>query len=372
MDAKEHAMGVPIDKDDGRTLDNPVGTDGLSFVEFSAADTAPIASLLGRLGFEEVARHKSRSIALWRQGGIDVLLNDDPSTYGVGFAKLHGPCISAIAFRVADAGLARRRALDNGVVDYAGDRGALSVDAPALDGIGHSLLYLVSPEVERAVKEGEFVPLRGDVLPEVAGAGFTVIDHLTHNVMAGNLERWAGFYRDAFNFREVFYLDAKGQKTGFRTRAMKSPCNGICIPVNEPTDPKSQVQEYIDEYKGEGVQHLALLSGDLVRSVERIAGNGIPVMDIPDSYYEAIDARMPGHGQDVARLRANAILVDGDRREDGSWSILLQLFSRNLVGPIFFEFIERKGNEGFGNNNAIALFEAIERDQIKRGVVDAR
>ena len=183
------------------------------------------------------------------------------------------------------------------------------------------------------------------------------------------MERWAAFYRDAFNFREVFYLDTKAKKTGLRTRAMKSPCNKICIPVNEPTDPESQIQEYIDVYQGEGVQHLALLSHDLHSSVEKVAQSGIPVMDIPDSYYEGVDARMPGHGEDVARLKADGILLDGEREPDGSWNKLFQLFSHNLVGPIFFEFIERRGNEGFGNNNAKALFEAIERDQIDRGVV---
>ena len=362
-------MGVPVEMGPAKVHDNPLGTDGIPFIEFSAVDVTPIAALLDKLGFRHIASHRERSVALWRQGKIDVLLNDDTSTYGVNFAKLHGPCISAIAFRVADEAEACKRAADNGIVYYEDDRGVLTIGAPAMDGIGHSLLYLMTRETEERIKAEEFVPLSDDVLPQVPGAGFLEIDHLTHNVMAGNMERWTSFYREAFNFREVFYLDTKGQKTGFRTRAMKSPCNRICIPVNEPTDPQSQIQEYIDEYKGEGVQHLAFLSNDLSGSVEKIAGNGIPLMEIPDSYYEAIDARMPGHGQDVARLKANGILIDGDRQGDGDWDILLQLFSKNLVGPIFFEFIERRGNEGFGNNNAKALFEAIERDQMKRGVV---
>lgn len=365
-------MGAPVElHPSDKPHDNPVGTNGIPLIEFSAVDVAPIASLLERLGFEHIADHRRLAVSLWRQGEMDVLLNADASTYGVNFAKAHGPCISAISFRVADERLACERAAAHGIVYYEGDRGSLTIDAPAMDGIGHSLLYLMTEETERRVKTNEFTPLLGETLPEVAGVGFVEIDHLTHNVMEGNMERWAAFYRDAFNFREVFYLDTKGQKTGLRTRAMKSPCNRICIPVNEPTDPGSQIQEYIDQYKGEGVQHLALLSNDLNTSVEKIAQSGIPFMEIPDTYYQQVDGRMPGHGQDVSRLRSNGILIDGDREPDGSWNMLLQLFSKNVVGPIFFEFIERRGNDGFGNNNAKALFEAIERDQIKRGVVAA-
>ncbi|NYZ15834.1 4-hydroxyphenylpyruvate dioxygenase [Azospirillum sp. RWY-5-1] len=366
-------MGVPIERASDRTApgqvhDNPVGTNGIPFIEFSAADIRPVADLLGRLGFRPVARHRTQSVALWRQGGIDILLNDDPATHGTAFAGRHGPCISALSFRVADVALAKARAEAGGAEPYRGERGATAVEAVAMTGIGGSLLYLVDEETERRIKEQEFIPLEGDSLPDVPGVGFLEIDHLTHNVAAGNMDRWTEFYRDAFNFRDVFYLNTKGQKTGFRTRAMKSPCGRICIPVNEPTDPKSQIQEYIDVYKGEGVQHLAFLSGDLNGSIERIAGAGIPMMDIPDSYYDGVDARMPGHGQDLARLKANGILMDGER-EEGAWTILLQIFSKNLIGPIFFEFIERRDNDGFGDNNAKALFEAIERDQMKRGVV---
>jgi 4-hydroxyphenylpyruvate dioxygenase len=365
-------MGAPLEK--GRSEDsyaNPAGTDGIPLIEFSAEDVTPVGNLLSRLGFKPIADHRTLAVSLWRQGEIDILLNSDPSTYGVHFAKAHGPCISAISFRIADEVVACARAAENGIVAYDGGRGALTVEAPAMDGIGNSLLYLMTRETEDRIKQTAFVPREGDSLPEVPGVGFVSIDHLTHNVMAGNLERWADFYRNAFNFREVFYLDTQGKKTGLRTRAMKSPCNRICIPVNEPTDPQSQIQEYIDEYHGEGVQHLALLSADLNDSVERIAESGIPLMEIPDSYYLGVDERMPDHGQDVARLKSNGILIDGDREPGGAWTLLLQLFSKNVVGPIFFEFIERRGNEGFGNNNAKALFEAIERDQIARGVVEA-
>ncbi|PWC47020.1 4-hydroxyphenylpyruvate dioxygenase [Azospirillum sp. TSA6c] len=366
-------MGVPFERASdhtsaGQVFDNPVGTNGISFIEFSAADVRPITDLLARLGFRPIARHRARSVTLWRQGAIDMLVNEDPATHGVAFAGIHGPCISALSFRVADVTLAKARAVASGAEPYQGERGSTAVQGIALTGIGGSLLYLIDEETERRIRTEEFIPLEGDELPEVPGVGFLEIDHLTHNVTAGNMDRWTEFYREAFNFRDVFYLDTRGQKTGFRTRAMRSPCGRICIPVNEPTESKSQIQEYIDVYKGEGVQHLAFLSGDLNRSIESIAGNGIPVMEIPDSYYDGVEGRMPGHSQDLSRLKANGILIDGEREEAG-WNILLQIFSKNLIGPIFFEFIERRGNDGFGNNNAKALFEAIERDQMKRGVV---
>ncbi len=268
-------MGVPVELEIRKTYENPVGTDGIPFIEFSAIDPKPIADVLMRSGFEEIARHRTKAITFWRQGDIDVLLNSDSSTYGYGFAERHGPCISAISFRVADVQLGRDRSLENGIVVYDGDRGELPVDTLAMDGIGHSLLYLMTREQEQRIKANEFLPHQGSSLRDVKGAGFYEIDHLTHNVMEGNMNRWADFYRNAFNFREVFYLDTKGEKTGLRTRAMKSPCNRICIPVNEPTDKESQVQEYIDQYKGEGVQHLAFSSDDLNGSIEQISGNGI-------------------------------------------------------------------------------------------------
>ncbi|HKV00149.1 MAG TPA: 4-hydroxyphenylpyruvate dioxygenase [Vineibacter sp.] len=367
-------MGAPVEKPGpGTAYDNPAGTDGMAFIEFSAADPAPIADLFRKLGFQEIGRHATRAIGFWRQGDIDLFLNSDPGTHGARFSAVHGPCISAIAFRVRDAAAAFDRACALGAVPYDDGVGPRAVDGRALVGIGGSLLYLVDAAAEHAIKHQAFRPLRGERLEAVRGAGFQAVDHLTHNVLGGHVERWADFYRRIFNFREVFYLDAKGTKTGFRTRAMKSPCNKICIPVNEPTDPQSQIQEYIDVYKGEGVQHIALLSGNLNASIEAIAGSGIAMQAIPDSYYAGVDARLPGHGQDLARLKRNGILVDGERDPStGAWGLLLQIFSKNLLGPIFFEFIERRGNEGFGEGNAKALFEAIERDQIERGVVVAQ
>jgi len=365
-------MGVPVEKNPAAHHDNPAGTDGMAFVEFAAIDPRPMAGLFEKLGFRRIAEVDGRDISLWRQGGVDIVLNADPETHGGAFARLHGPCISAIAFHVHDAKAAFERAVKMGATAYGDETGPRVVDGLALSGIGGSLLYLIDDASEVSFKTKLF-NLKDPRAPAVPGVGFLTVDHLTHNVRAGQLDVWVDFYRRIFNFREVFYLDTKGTKTGFRTRAMRSPCNGICIPVNEPTDPQSQIQEYIDLYKGEGVQHLAFLSSDLNGSIESIAGAGIPVQAIPESYYANVDARLPGHGQDLSRLKRNGILVDGEHNDaDDSWGLLLQIFSKNLIGPIFFEFIERRNNEGFGEGNAKALFEAIERDQIERGVVAAQ
>jgi len=358
-------MGIPIDKTAAAVRDNPAGTQGMAFIEFSAPDPSVLTTLFARLGFVEVAWHRTKPISLWRQGGVDFLVNSDPAGHAQGFADAHGPCVSAIAFRVQDAAQAFARARSFGAKAYDGTA-ARGVPGLALDGIGGSLLYLIDEGAQQAI-DAEFT-WAADTAPR--GVGLVAVDHLTHCVEQGQMDKWCDFYRDIFGFRDVFYLDAKGKATGFRTRAMKSPCDGICIPVNEPTEAESQVQEYIDRYKGEGVQHVALASDDLNATVEAVAGSGIGFMTIPPSYYDGVDDRLPGHGNDLARLKRNGILIDGV--QDGArWNLLLQIFSKPLLGPIFFEFIERRDNDGFGEGNAKALFEAIERDQIARGVVQA-
>jgi len=365
-------MGAPIEHPDdvARAFDNPAGTNGLAFVEFSSRDTALFTDLFSRLGFNEEARHPTKHASLWKQAGITFLLNGEPDTHGGRFSALHGPCISRIAFRVADAQRAGRRALELGGAAYQNSEGLPVVTAGVvLAGIGGSLLELLDPSAEAALL-AQFEPVRAVRAEKTGDAGFLEIDHLTHNVHPGHLEQWADFYRRVFNFREVFYMDARGSRTGMRTRAMKSPCNKICIPVNEPTEPQSQIQEFIDQYHGEGVQHIALRSGDLNRSMQILKPRPLPTHVVPEAYYAAIDKRLPGHGQNVEELRRNGILLDGNRDPStGTWELLLQVFSRNLFGPIFFEFIERRGNEGFGEGNAQALFEALERDQMERGVV---
>ncbi len=356
-------MGIPIEKTAAAGRDNPAGTEGMAFIEFSAPDPDVLTGLFARLGFTEVARHRARPLTIWRQGGIDFIVNADPEGHARRFADAHGPSVSAIAFRVKDGPRAFGRATSLGATAHRGDA---TLPGLVLDGIGGSLLYLIDAASQQAIDAGfDWEP---DAAP--AGAGLVAVDHLTHCVEQGQMDKWCDFYRDIFGFRDVFYLDAKGTATGFRTRAMKSPCDGICIPVNEPTEAASQVQEYIDLYKGEGVQHVALAARDLNETLEAVAGRGIGFMNIPASYYDGVDGRLPGHGQDIARLRRNGVLVDGV--QDGAqWKLLLQIFSKPLLGPIFFEFIERRDNDGFGEGNAKALFEAIERDQIARGVVQA-
>ncbi|MEI9889215.1 MAG: 4-hydroxyphenylpyruvate dioxygenase [Rhizomicrobium sp.] len=362
-------MGAPVDRNaDGSPHDNPMGTAGLAFIEFSAADPAPLETLFRDLGFVQAATHAARRISLWRQNDIRFLLNADGDTQGGRFAAEHGPGVSAIAFRVADAAAALETAAAQGAC--ACDGGApKSVDAPALNGIGGSLLYLVDAAGEDEMLARAFPGIGGAA---VVGGGFTAVDHLTHNVRAGGLEEWADFYKRLFGFREVFYLDARGSATGFRTYALMSPCNRICIPINEPSDPKSQIQEFIDQFRGEGVQHIALATEDICASVEGLPAAALAFMPIPQSYYGGVERRLPEHGQDLERLKRNAVLIDGERNpETGGWNLLLQIFSKNAVGPLFFEFIQREGNDGFGEGNARALFEAIERDQIERGVVAA-
>ena len=348
--------------------ENPLALQGMAFVEFSAVDVAPIAALFRRLGFVETQRHPSRALGIWAQGGIRFLLNSEPGTHGHAFASAHGPSISAIAFRTANATVARDKALARGAARYSG-LGRPTVDVPVLEGIGGSLLYLVDGEEWNRVCAGFSVaqkPAPGE------SCGLVGVDHLTHNVRAGELERWVRYYKEVFGFHEIFYLEARGAATGFRTKAMRSPCRGICIPINEPTDQKSQIQEFIDRYRGEGVQHVALSTPAIYDSVELLRRRDIPFMQVLDSYYDQVDARIPGHGENLQRLRATRVLIDGSRRsEDERWKLLLQIFSEPLVGPIFLELIQRAGNEGFGDANARALFEAIEQEQVRRGALAA-
>jgi 4-hydroxyphenylpyruvate dioxygenase len=349
--------------------DDPVGLQGMAFVEFSATDSASVAALLGRLGFTEIGRHSSRALGVWAQGAIRLLLNSQPGTHGYEFARVHGPSISSIAFLADDSVKARDRALARGATAYIGEPPP-AFGAPALEGIGGSLLYLIDKEgwdhfystcnpVEARERDGN--------------CGLVAIDHLTHNVRVGELERWVRYYKEVFGFHEFYYLDAQGTSTGFRTKAVRSSRGGIRIPINEPTDPKSQIQEFIDRYQGEGVQHIALSTPTIYASVEALRHRGIPFMQVLDSYYDSVDERLPGHRQSLEQLRSTRVLIDGSRQnEDQEWKLLLQIFSEALVGPIFFEIIQRKGNEGFGDANARALFEAIEQDQIRRGVLSPR
>jgi 4-hydroxyphenylpyruvate dioxygenase len=317
------------------------------------------------LGFRPVARHRSKDVTLYRQGDINFVLNAEPDSFAQAFAKVHGPSVCAIAFRVKDAAKAYQRALDLGAEPAETTAGPMELNIPAIKGIGGSLIYLVDRYGESSIYDIDFVPT-GEASE---GVGLTYVDHLTHNVHQGRMDRWAEFYERLFNFREIRYFDIEGQLTGLKSRAMTAPCGKIRIPINESSDDKSQIAEYLEAYKGEGIQHIAMGTDDIHGTVEALKGLGMKFMDVPDTYYEQIDERLPDHGEHVERLAQNRILIDGAPTEDGG--LLLQIFTDTVIGPIFFEIIQRKGDEGFGEGNFKALFESIELDQIRRGVLKA-
>jgi 4-hydroxyphenylpyruvate dioxygenase len=346
---------------------NPMGTDGFEFVEYTAPDAAALGRLFERLGFVAVARHRSKNVTLYRQGGVNFIVNAEPESFAQAFARLHGPSVCAIAFRVRDAAKAYQRALALGARPVAGKVGPMELNIPAIDGIGGSLLYFVDRYGDHTIYDVDFVPVPG-ADPEPAGVGLAGIDHLTHNVHQGRMNQWAGFYEKLFNFRELRYFDIEGKLTGLRSKAMTSPCGKIRIPINESADDRSQIEEYLAAYRGEGIQHIALAARDIYATVETLRDAGIKFQDVPDTYYERVDARLAGHGEDLARLRRDRILIDGAPAAGSG--LLLQIFTDTMIGPIFFEIIERKGNDGFGEGNFRALFESIELDQIRRGVLD--
>jgi 4-hydroxyphenylpyruvate dioxygenase len=349
---------------------NPMGTDGFEFVEYTAPDPDDLAKLFRRLGFSAIARHRSKHVTLWRQGDVNFIVNAEPDSFAQSFARVHGPSACAMALRVADAGKAYARAVELGARGVAGRVGPMELNIPAIEGIGGSLLYLVDRYgAKGSIYDVDFVAIDGASLdPALApvGAGFTGIDHLTHNVHRGRMDDWAGFYQRLFNFRELRYFDIEGKLTGLKSKAMTSPCGKIRIPINESSDDKSQIEEYLRAYHGEGIQHVALATGDIVATVRALQASGMAFMDPPPAtYHDMIDERLPGHGEEVETLRRHGILIDGSP----GGGLLLQIFTKTVIGPIFFEIIQRKGDEGFGEGNFRALFESIERDQIKRGVL---
>jgi 4-hydroxyphenylpyruvate dioxygenase len=352
----------------GDLWENPMGTQGFEFVEYTAEDTEALDRLFRAMGFRPVARHRSKAVTHYRQGGINFIVNAEPKSFAQSFARVHGPSVCAIAFRVRDAARAFDRAVELGAEPYQGRIGPMELNIPAIRGIGGSLIYLVDRGESPSIYDVDFKPLDG--VPSDPKVGLSEIDHLTHNVFQGRMRLWSEFYERLFNFREIRYFDIEGKLTGLRSQAMTSPCGKIRIPINESADDKSQITEYLNAYRGEGIQHIALSTDDIYATVETLRDRGLEFMDPPpDSYYEAVDKRLPGHGEDLDRLRANAILIDGAPTKDGGR--LLQIFTRTVIGPIFFEIIQRKGDEGFGEGNFKALFEAMEQDQVRRGVLQA-
>jgi 4-hydroxyphenylpyruvate dioxygenase len=350
--------------------DNPMGTFGFEFIEFTAEDTEALGRLFETMGFRAVARHRSKAVTHYRQNDTNFLVNAEPRSFAQSFARVHGPSVCAVGFRVRDAAQAFVRAVELGAEPQHGQVGPMELNIPAIRGVGGSLIYLVDRAANPSIYDIDFVPIEGPDVSLPDTGGLTYIDHLTHNVFRGRMDLWAGFYERLFNFREIRYFDIEGKQTGLRSRAMTSPCGKIRIPINESADDKSQIAEYLAAYKGEGIQHIALGSDDIYATVEALKTRGIELMDPPpDDYYAALDERLPGHGEDVERMRRNGILIDGAPTDDGG--ILLQIFTRTVIGPVFFEIIQRKGDEGFGEGNFRALFEAMEQDQIRRGVLQA-
>jgi 4-hydroxyphenylpyruvate dioxygenase len=355
------------------TTANPAGTDGFEFVEFTAKDAEALGQLFERMGFVRTALHRSKDVWLYRQGEINFIVNAEPHSAAQRFARVHGPSACAMAFRVHDAALGLRRAIELGAKDVKGTAGPMELNIPAIEGIGESLIYLVDRYEAPSIYDVDFIPLPG-VSQKPTGAGLKVIDHLTHNVRKGHMGDLAAFYERLFNFREIRYFDITGEYTGLTSRALTSPCGKIRIPINESKadegSPKlDQVAEFIQEYRGEGIQHIALATDDILGTWDRLKAAGVRFMaPPPDTYYEMLEERLPGHGQPTEELRKRGILLDG-----GDGKYLLQIFTEPCIGPIFFEIIQRKGDDGFGNGNFQALFLSLERDQIRRGVfkVDA-
>ena len=361
--------------------ENPMGTDGFEFVEYAAPDPKALGALFVQMGFTAIARHRHKDVTLYRQGDINFIINAEKDSFAQRFARKHGPSVCAIALRVKDAAFAYRRALELGAWGFDNKNGPMELNIPAIKGVGDSLIYLVDRWRGKGAAEGvpanaigdisiydvDFVAIPGAEANPV-GHGLTYIDHLTHNVFRGRMKEWAEFYEQLFNFREVRYFDIEGKLTGLKSKAMTSPCGKIRIPINESSDDKSQIAEYLDQYHGEGIQHIALGTDDVYGSVQAMRDTGIVFQDTIETYYELVNRRLPNHGENLDELRRLRILIDGHSNETER-ELLLQIFTQTVIGPIFFEIIQRKGDQGFGEGNFRALFESIELDQIKRGVL---
>ncbi|MCA8102647.1 4-hydroxyphenylpyruvate dioxygenase [Burkholderia contaminans] len=351
-------------------FDNPMGLMGFEFVEFASPVAGVLEPVFERLGFTLVARHRSKDAVLYRQGDINFIVNRDPGSPAAYFAAEHGPSACGLAFRVRDAHAAYARALELGAQPLDMPTGPMELRLPAIKGIGGAPLYLIDRFMDReSIYDIDFRFIEG-VDRHPVGHGLKTIDHLTHNVYRGRMAFWARFYEKLFNFREIRYFDISGEYTGLTSKAMTAPDGKIRIPLNEESSKGvGQIEEFLMKFNGEGVQHIALLSDDLPSTIDKLAMAGVPLMTAPgDTYYEMLEERLPGHGESVSELQTRGILIDGSTAGDKP-RLLLQIFSDTLLGPVFFEFIQRKGDDGFGEGNFKALFESIERDQIRRGVV---
>jgi 4-hydroxyphenylpyruvate dioxygenase len=351
-------------------FDNPIGTDGFEFVEFTGPDPEAIKRFFETFGFTAVAKHRSKNVLRFKQGDINFILNMEPEGQPAAFRQTHGQSANAMAFRVKDAQHAIREAVKRGAKEVKGPVGPMELNIPAIEGIGGANLYFVDRYGAASIYDIDFRPIEGADEAK-ASAGLTYIDHLTHNLHRGNMKVWADYYERIFNFREIRYFDIEGKHgTGLFSKAMTSPCGKIRIPLNESQDDKSQIEEFLREYRGEGIQHIALGTDDIFATVEELRRRGMKFQETPATYFEGVDARIGPHGEDLARLAKNQILIDGAPSK--GQGLLLQIFTQNALGPVFFEIIQRKGNDGFGEGNFKALFDSIELDQIRRGVLQEK
>ncbi len=361
--------------------DNPMGTDGFEFVEYAAPDPVALGQQFETMGFTPIAKHRTKNVTLYRQGEVNYIINAEPNSFAQRFARQHGPSVCAMAFRVTDAKQAYERALELGAWGFDNHTGPMELNIPAIKGIGDSLIYFVDRwHGKNAAATGaignisiydvDFVPIAAaPAAPK--GFGLTYIDHLTHNVHRGRMKEWADFYERLFNFREVRYFDIEGKLTGLKSKAMTSPCGKIRIPINESSDDKSQIAEYLDLYHGEGIQHIAMGTDDIYATVDAMRMRGVLFQDTIATYYDLVNRRLPNHGENLDELKRLRILIDGATHQGAPNELLLQIFTQTVIGPIFFEIIQRKGDQGFGEGNFRALFESIELDQVRRGVLKA-
>ncbi|WP_372604458.1 4-hydroxyphenylpyruvate dioxygenase [Actibacterium sp.] len=350
------------------TADNPAGTDGFEFVEFAHPEPQVLRHLFTQMGYTHVATHKTRAVELWQQGDISYLLNAQPGSHASRFIDLHGPCAPSMGWRVVDAEHAYRHAIAKGATPFEGPGKVM--DVPAIVGIGGSLIYFIEGVHQASPYNDEFNWISAANPP---GVGFYYLDHLTHNVHKGNMDKWFHFYGDIFNFHEIRFFDIQGKYTGLFSRALTSPCGRIRIPINEDRGETGQIVAYLKKYRGEGIQHIAVGAYDIYDATDAIAQRGLKFMPGPPaSYYAMSQDRVHGHSEPLERMQKHGILIDGEGVLDGGETrILLQIFSKTVIGPIFFEFIQRKGDDGFGEGNFRALFESIEREQIESGELKA-
>jgi len=346
---------------------NPLKLCGIEFTEYASPDSDFMEKAFYGFGFSKTKKFKGRDIDYFNQNDIHFLLNREVEGFSKEFAKKHGPAICSMGWRVEDADFAFTEAIKRGA--KSAEHAANKLPYPAIFGIGDSLIYFIdnfkrSGKNKGAIYDTDFI---SHDQPEIVDdKGFLAVDHLTNNVYQGTMQKWADFYKSVFGFTEVRYFDIKGVKTALVSYALQSPCGQFCIPINEGKgNTDNQIDEYLNEYNGPGVQHLAFITDDLVHSLEQLDRDVIDTLHIVPEYYDEIFDRVPWVKEDKEKIKDYQILVDSQEND----SYLLQIFTKNLFGPIFIEMIQRVNDQGFGEGNFSTLFKSIELNQMERGVL---